>query len=90
MALVLTLKLNERFFVDGAPVTVKKIEKDRVVLQTYDGLMHDITDRKMTQILPNVKVSRGELEESAVMARFVINAPREIKIFREDLLNGKG
>ena len=85
MALVLSLREGQDFYLDDAQVLVTRV----------DGLMHFqlmlassgqsfvITDAESVEIMPDVFVSAGDRPQRGI-ARVAIDAPREIRITRGD------
>ena len=85
MALVLSLREGQDFYLDDAQVLVTRV----------DGLMHFqlmlaasgqsfvITDAESVEVLPDVFVSAGDRPQRGI-ARVAIDAPREIRITRGD------
>ena len=82
MALILSLRRDEDFYVDDAQVFVNEIHSDQhFVLETPDGTHWEIVQDRMSEILPNVFVSSG-ISKNSEVARVVLDAPREILILR--------
>ena len=85
MALVLSLREGQDFYLDD----------DQVLVTRVDGLMHFqlmlassgqsfvITDAESVEIMPDVFVSAGDRPQRGI-ARVAIDAPREIRITRGD------
>ena len=85
MALVLSLRKGQDFYLDDVQVLVTRV----------DGLMHFqlmlassgqsfvITDAESVEIMPDVFVSAGDRPQRGI-ARVAIDAPREIRITRGD------
>lgn len=83
MALILTMRKGECFYVEDSRVEVTSVEgDDHFVLRDDKGREYDITDDKMTEIMPNVLVSVGSRGTEGT-ARVAIEAPRTIMILRE-------
>ena len=85
MALVLSLREGQDFYLDD----------DRVLVTRVDGLMSfeltvertgarsSITDAEAAEIMPDVFVSAGDRPQRG-LARVAIDAPREVRITRGD------
>ena len=83
MALILTLKEGEGFTVAGKRVTVDKILNERqFVLKVEGGKVVSVDDMKMTPIAPQVRVMAGTRGQNT-LARICIEAPKDVKIYRE-------
>jgi len=83
MALILTLKEGEKFYVDDDPIRIKKVYSgDHAVVETSDGRLVDVMDDRMVEVLDDVLVSLG-LSYQSGWARVVIEAPKEKLILRE-------
>ena len=82
MALILSLRQGEDFYLDEERVRVKKVYSNRhFVLETPDGTHHEIVQDRMTEVQKDVFVSSGDRGYSGI-ARVVIDAPRRIEILR--------
>lgn len=88
MALVLLLKRNDVIFIGGKKLEIKKTYSDNSVLikDEYDQELK-LFDGAYSEIYPNVKVAVGEPTMSDSSVRLVIEAPREIPIVRQDLVD---
>ena len=90
MALILSLRQGEDFFLDEERVRVQRIYSNRhFVLETADGTHHEIVQDRMAESVTDVFVSSGDRgggkrnnEASVGSARLVIDAPREFTILR--------
>lgn len=84
MALVLSLKNGDDFWVAGRKVVVSEVVNANLLELTDDeGKQHRITDTEMTEIMPDVFVSAaGYFKFGAV--RIALDAPRTIEIMRGD------
>lgn len=83
MALTLTLRRGEKFFVAKQEWTVERTHPQPVI-RSPAGQVFTITDIRATEIVPEVFVSWGyETEEGA---RLVFRAPRKITILRGGLV----
>lgn len=84
MALVLSLKNGDDFWVAGRKVVVSNVVNANLLELTDDaGDKHKITDAEMTEIMPDVFVSAaGYFKFGAV--RIALDAPRTIQIMRGD------
>lgn len=92
MALVLAIGLDEDFYVKDTRVSLDSITHElKFKLKVHGSAMdnvYEITDKHALEILPNVRVSAGtnaDLVKGYV--KVVIDAPKTIKILREDLYN---
>jgi sRNA-binding carbon storage regulator CsrA len=82
MALILTLDVDESFFLNEVEVKVVKVYRNHhFVLETQDGTHHEIVLDRMAEVMPDVFVSSGN-RAGPGLARVVIDAPPEIKIRR--------
>lgn len=82
MALILSLRTGEDFYVDEHRVRVREVHSNRhFVLETQDDTHWEIVQDRMSEILPQVFVSSG-LSKNLDVARVVVDAPREIQILR--------
>ena len=85
MALVISLRRGECFFVDETPVRVTRVVSFReFILQVNDGQRYTVTDDRMVEILPDVFVGVGHSKQP-YLACLAVEAPREIAIVREKL-----
>lgn len=91
MPLAISLAPKSAFYVGETKVSVVQIDHH----QRFKVCVHTpaldkefwITDRKSTEILPNVRVSAGHKVEGAKV-KAVIEAPRHIKILRGKHVDG--
>lgn len=88
MALVLSLRRDESFFVDDTKIElVENTTSKSFVLRRPDGVEFPCVDDKMVEILPDVFVGAGRQpshdQDRVFWARVVIDAPRSVKILRE-------
>jgi sRNA-binding carbon storage regulator CsrA len=83
MALVLSLKVNEDFYVADEQFRVLRIVDDChfKLLEERTGRVLDITDEHGTEVVPDVFVSAGDRPQTG-MARVAIEAPQDILILR--------
>lgn len=82
MALVLTLKEEQDFFVGNERFVVDAVNGENdFVLRNAQGKTFSISDRKSTEVLPGVMISAGS---TAPTAHVAIEAPQEIKVLRGD------
>lgn len=87
MALILSLKERQDFFVGKHRFTLTKINGPTsfcLKSEAPDDKGRTITDERGTEVMPDVFVSAGESHQSN-MASVVITAPKEILILRGDL-----
>jgi len=88
MALVLGLSQGGSMYVGDTKVEVTNvISKTRFEVTVYGMCMENkytITDQRATEILPQVQVSAGD-KSCLTQVKLVIDAPRHIKIFREEI-----
>ncbi len=86
MALVLSLRTNEDFFVQAAQFIIQNITSVSFELKrVQDNKVFEIDNRKMVEIYPEVMVSHGHYTQEGV-ARVVLEAPRRIIIMRGERL----
>lgn len=89
MALVLSLKNGDDFWVDGRKIVVSKvIDENQLELTDDAGTPHKITDSEMTEIMPDVFVSAASYFKLGAV-RIALDAPREIEILRGDRYRAK-
>lgn len=89
MALILSMREGEDFFVEDCRVVVSSIENERHFVVVSGGQAHHVTDDKMVEVLPDVLISVGARAQSG-LARLVIEAPRDKLILRgENYRKGK-
>jgi sRNA-binding carbon storage regulator CsrA len=83
MALILSMKAGEDFYVGDACVSVRRITSPTsfVLRRASDGAVFTVDDKKAAEILPNVFVSAGHHAHEGT-ARVAIDAPRELRILR--------
>lgn len=88
MALVLSLKEGEIFYVENTPFIVRNVAKEHFYV---DDLIlnkrHYVQESKMTLIHPDVKASAGRFTKHKTV-KLVIEAPRSISVMREERRNG--
>jgi len=84
MALVLSVREGEDFYVEDVRVVVEKVVgNEEVILRTPDGKLHHATLTKAAEVLPDVMISADD-RRSGAMGRLVIEAPREKLILTGD------
>jgi hypothetical protein len=87
MALSLRLKIGQRFFVDGEPVTLTAIPSEEEAQITLEsGEVVDLIMAEEVEIFDDVYMSVGashNLWEKA--CKIAVSAPRDIKVLRESL-----
>jgi len=88
MALVISVKEGEKFYIQDTPVEVSRILdplkfKVTVIGSTMNSVFN-ISDRVAVEILPGVMVSAGK-NGSMLAVKVVIQAPKTIKILRAAL-----
>lgn len=90
MPLTLGLRKGHDFFVgkEMTRVTLKEIEGPYKFTLSIKGQEFHIGDDCSQEILPSVRVSSG-LRGSAEVARVIIDAPQEIRIFRGNVARQK-
>lgn len=83
MPLILGLQKGHDFFVgaDMTQVVVSDIEDGQHFTLTVNGQDFKISDECSQEILPDVRISCGNRSNSE-LARLIIDAPREIGIYR--------
>ena len=85
MALVLSLREGQDFYLDDQRVLVTRVDGlmnfELTVART--GKKFAITDAEAAEVLPNVFVSAGDRPQRG-LARVAIDAPREVRITRGD------
>ena len=85
MALVLSLREGQDFYLGGERIVVGKVSGltrfDLVVTRT--GKRHAITDEEAVEIADDVFVSAGDRPQRGI-ARVAIAAPRSVTIIRGD------
>lgn len=82
MALVLSLKDGEDFFVGAHQFVVSQITPEAFALERTSDRKHFlITEKKMVEVLNEVKISCGRNNQDRV-AKVVIEAPKRIIIMR--------
>ena len=86
MGLVLTLRPHEKIRIGKAVAYVELSDDIDSIPMNVDGTVFYVTDKKKVEILLDVYVSAGFYNEDFQQYRVVFDAPREIKIFREELL----
>ena len=84
MALVLTLKPNEKVRIGESVAYIEYLPDNGVVHINVDGRSFPINDEKQTEVLPNVMVSTGDYNEFYQQYRVLFEAPRDISIYREN------
>jgi sRNA-binding carbon storage regulator CsrA len=90
MALILSLREGESFYVDDHRIVLHKIKSpESFVIQTPDGKYHKIVEAEATEALPDVMISAGYRHEFG-QARIAIEAPRSMIILREHMYGGPG
>ena len=88
MALILTLKKGERFYVGENIIEVTAIYSDaHFSIKVDDGAEFDVLDDKMVEVIPEVFVSVGNRHVDD-LARVAVEAPRSVPILREKLKRG--
>lgn len=87
MALVLALRIDQSFFVGSTEFVLREVHSldDFVVENKGTGARHRITDRRMTEVLPEVFISVGDRQQNS-LARLAIEAPQSVKILRGNAL----
>jgi len=85
MALVLSLREGQDFYLDDAQVLVTRVDglMHFQLMLAASGLSFTITDAESAEVLPDVFVSAGDRPQRGI-ARVAIDAPREIRITRGD------
>lgn len=85
MALILTMKEGQSFYVDDDRIEVKKIVDDlRFVVGMCDGREIDVIDSKSVEVLPDVFLSAGNKAMLGTV-RVVISAPADRLILKDSL-----
>lgn len=84
MALVLSLKYGEDFFVGDRRVTILQGNSYRkVAVETDEGHKFQLESERMQEIFDGVMVSVSP-EANGGMARVIVEAPRTVPILRGD------
>ena len=85
MALVLSLREGQDFYLDDAQVLVTRVEglMHFQLMLASSGQSFVITDAESVEVMPDVFVSAGDRPQRGI-ARVAIDAPREIRITRGD------
>lgn len=85
MALVLTLKAGEDFYVGDERVTVADITSlnEFILLRHKDLVSFTVVNGPSIELFPGVKVSAG-LRGQSDLARVAIEAPRSVRILRTE------
>ena len=87
MALVLSLKEKEIFYIQDIPFIVREVSKDFFYV---DNLItndrHRIDSTKMVELYPEVRASAGHYTKYKTV-KLVIEAPKDIIIQREERRN---
>lgn len=87
MALVLSLKENEVFYIEEAPYVIREVSKGQFYIEDLTIYKRYIIDStKMIEIYPEVKVSAGFFNKYKTI-KLVIEGPRHISIKREKRKN---
>jgi sRNA-binding carbon storage regulator CsrA len=82
MALILSLRQGEDFFLGQERVMVRKVYSNKhFVLETSEGTHYEIVQDRMAEVAPDVFISSGDRGLNGVV-RIVIDAPRDIIILR--------
>lgn len=88
MALVLSLKENEVFYIEEVPYIIRGVTEDQFYVDDLiTNTRHLIDGNKMVEIYPQVKVSAGFFTKYKTI-KLVIEGPRHISINREEKRNG--
>ena len=85
MALVLSLREGQDFYLDDAQALVTRVDglmRFQLMLAS-SGQSFVITDAESVEVMPDVFVSAGDRPQRGI-ARVAIDAPREIRITRGD------
>jgi hypothetical protein len=85
MPLTLALRERSRFYVGGRKWRVRRVEPKRVEIVGPDEQRVIVTDEETTEIEPNVRVSVGHEVAQPHTCRLVFDAPRSVRILREEL-----
>lgn len=90
MALVLSLREGQDFFVEDERVVVTSVSDGvRFSLEIEKtGKTYDVDDQSAVEIFRDVMVSAGESRQMS-LARVVIDAPRDVLILRGDRYAGE-
>lgn len=83
MALVLSMKRGDGFWVGGKRIELEEIEDEKLFWLRVDGKRLRITDQEAREVVPDVLVSSGGYY-SCGMVRIAITAPRSIEILRDE------
>jgi hypothetical protein len=85
MALVLSLRTGQDFFVGNEQFMVHEIESplDFTLIHIGKDRKYQITDEEATEIMPGVKVSAGD-KAPTLAVRITIQADRSIPVVRGD------
>ena len=88
MALILSLKENEVFYIEDVPYIIREVSKDQFYVDDLNSnKRYIIDDNKMVEIYPQIKVSAGFFTKYKTV-KLVIEGPRHISIKREEKRNG--
>jgi sRNA-binding carbon storage regulator CsrA len=87
MALVLTIKKGDDFYIGDDRFVVSEVLSDVAFKIQGLGKEYLITDEKAVEVAPGVMVSAG-IHSMRAMAKVAINAPRRIPIYRGDVYRG--
>lgn len=88
MALVLSLKENEIFYIEDVPYIIRGVCKDQFYIDDLSrNKQYTIDSTKMVEIYPQVKVSAGFFDKYKTV-KLVVEGPRHISINREEKRNG--
>lgn len=85
MALILTLKEGQDFYVGEEQFIVEKVHNEThfIIRDAETQQLYEITDECGTEVLPKVFISAGERPSTSI-ARVAINAPYEMVVLRGD------
>ncbi len=83
MALVFSLREGQGFFVDGHHVVVTKIKGPGLFLVRANGFNFAVSRERAVEVMENVFLSSGDRGNYST-AQVNIDAPREMKILREE------
>lgn len=90
MPLILGLQKGHDFYVGSSmtKVVLTHIESDKEFTLESEGTTYTVTDDCAQEILPDVRISCGS-RGSSMIARVIIDAPQNIRIFRGNVVRPK-
>lgn len=87
MALVLSLKENDIFYIEDTPYIIRGVSEDQFYIDNLLQIKrHTIDSTKMVEIYPEVKVSAGFFDKYKTV-KLVVEGPRRILVEREERRN---